>query len=124
MEKRLKKDIMNEIRIVDNGCNILVHEEISTYNVPQDSLYPLQLSRQVLHVDPSTILTTQEMFYMVTIKGYNIKYHRIPVIEMQPPSIVSVHFPFVVGSIIRDRRDSGSEQQQQANCIHRHEWTQ
>ena len=41
-----------------------------------------------MHVEPSSLLTTREMFYMMGIQGYAIKYYRIPVIENHPPSIV------------------------------------
>lgn len=33
MEQRLKKDVMNELRIPSNGGNIVVHEEVTTHHV-------------------------------------------------------------------------------------------
>ena len=33
MEKRLKKDVMNECRVVGNGCNIVVQNEETLHNV-------------------------------------------------------------------------------------------
>ena len=33
MEQRLKKDVMNELRVMTNGGNIVVHEEIAMHNV-------------------------------------------------------------------------------------------
>ena len=46
----------------------------------------------VLHVDPSSLLTTRELFYMMKIQGYSIRYHRIPIIDANPPSIVISFF--------------------------------
>ena len=33
MEQRLKKDVMNELRIPSNGGNVVVHEEVTTHHV-------------------------------------------------------------------------------------------
>lgn len=42
-----------------------------------------------MHVYSESLLTTRELFYLVGIKGYDIRYHRIPIIEHNPPSLVS-----------------------------------
>lgn len=36
MEKQLKKDVMNECRVVENGCNIVVQREETVHNVTID----------------------------------------------------------------------------------------
>ena len=33
MEKRMKKDLMNELRIIDNGGNIVVSDEVAIHRV-------------------------------------------------------------------------------------------
>ena len=41
MEQRLKKDVMNELRIPSSGGNIVVHEEVTTHHVYNSVLVPL-----------------------------------------------------------------------------------
>lgn len=47
-----------------------------------------------MHVNSETLLTTREMFYLLSIKEYGIKYYRIPIIENNPPSLV-LFFKFI-----------------------------
>ena len=59
MEQRLKKDVMNELRIPSNGGNIVVHEEVTTHHV--DSL-PF----------PSLILSCVSALCMLTLLLYSL----------------------------------------------------
>ena len=96
MEKRLKKDVLIECHIPANRGNIVVHSEEELHLVSFISLSNIKLSPKVLHVHSESLLTTREMFYLASIKEYNIKYYRIPIIENNPPSlvfiIISLHF--------------------------------
>lgn len=98
----MKKDLMNKLRMVENGGNIVVNDEVAVHRVKLLEKIKRQMMECVMHVEPSTLLTTREMFYMMGIKGYSIKYYRIPVIENHPPSIVGL-------CISRDPQESLSE---------------
>ena len=96
MEKQLKKDVLAECHIPSNRSNIIVHNEAKLHSV--SFLYSYHsLYRQVLHVNAETLLTTRELFYLVGIKGYDIKYYRIPIIESNPPSLVESIVCFTIG---------------------------
>ena len=43
-------------------------------------------------MNTSSLLTTREMFYIVGTRGFDTNYHRIPIIETNPPSIVTSSF--------------------------------
>lgn len=56
MEKRLKKDVMNECRVVENGCNIVVQREETIHNVRpviMNSYLDSQADPPCKHVLPS-----------------------------------------------------------------------